>query len=333
MGDFLSHATMPNGQYVMIGDTGRRDATGDSSSEAEFAASAGTSGSSPNSVSKLYDAGYFFSRSGWGGDQAFEDEVFLSVRFGPGRTFHGHEDGGSITLYGYGSSLLIDSGKYTYNSGPWRDYFVGPLAHNGVLVEGVPYSEGQPTELQYIDRTDEYDFLSLERPIAEDATWSRDILFARAGYVVVVDRISQSEPRPVHQLWHLVQDAEPDVQGNSVVTQRTRGNLALMQLAETESISIVQGSEDPVQGWVSYDFGVREPAPTVVATNSGETVVFVTLLAPFVGGDPPEIRAFEITDNGIDLALVYLGRHNTVRIADSSIEFETAIDEPDHPTS
>lgn len=322
MYDLLVHATMPNGEYVMIGDTGRRSAEAYSSSEAEFTASGGESGTQPESTSAVFDAGYFFTRTGWGEDRAFSDEIYMSARFGPGRAFHGHQDGGSVTLYGYGTPLLIDPGKFTYNAGPLRDFFVGPTAHNIVIVEGTPYLEREPTLLQQVHRTTSYDFLTLERSIADGADWTREILFSRDGYVVVIDRVDQAEDRVVQQLWHLVEGSTPVIVDGSVVTERDRGNISITPLAPVDGVSLVEGSENPVQGWVSYDFGVREAAPAGVFESTGTQVVFVTLLAPSPAGETPEILSFELNDDGINLELVYLGQGNRVTIDGGAVNIQ-----------
>jgi hypothetical protein len=324
MDEFLGFATMPNGEYVMIGDTGGRPAASYQSSITEFAASGGKSGTAPDSTSALFDAGFFFTRTGWGEDRAFADEVFMSVRFGPPRAFHGHFDGGSLTLYGYGTRLLIDPGKFTYNADELRTYFVGPQAHNVVLVEGATYPENETTNLTQVIMNEDFDYLSLERPIGEGVDWEREIVFSRDGYVVVVDRVEQPGAATVNQLWHLVESSNPTIDGSLVKTNRDGGNLAIVQLVEPDDISLIEGSEDPVQGWVSYRFGDRIPAPVVVSSMTGDRVTFVTLLAPSPNGETPEVLSFDLGDETVDLEFVYLGATNRVLISNGDVSIETA---------
>ena len=324
MDDFLAHATMPNGDYVMIGDTAGHGAAADLSPSTEFAATAGVSGTRPESTSALFDAGFFFTRTGWGEERAFADEAYMSVRFGPPRTFHGHEDGGSITVYGYGTPLLIDAGKFTYNSGPERGYFVGPTAHNLVVVDGVPYLDRQETILEQIQSTERYDFLTLRRSIAEGTQWTREILFSRDGWILVVDRVDQDDTRRIQQLWHLVEDSHPTVDGTSVVTNRDYGNVAITQLTEIDEVVVVEGSDNPVQGWVSYKFDVREPAPTVIVSKSGERVVFATLLTPSPSIEVPEVHQVSIHDDAVSVDFTFLETRNRVSIVDGKVAIDAS---------
>ena len=121
MPEFLAHATLPNGNYVMLGDTEARPARKIRGTIAEFAATKGERGPKPDTNVAIYDAGFVLVRTGWGEDRPIEDEVFVSARFRPPKIHHGHVDGGSLTVYGYGSPLIVDSGKYTYAHDEWRD--------------------------------------------------------------------------------------------------------------------------------------------------------------------------------------------------------------------
>ena len=144
---FLAYATLPNGEYETIGDTDRKHAAVIPGTVAEFAATQGASGPMPPSTDALYRSeGWLFVRTGWGLERPYADEVAYTLRFGPAAVLHGHQDGGSLTLYGYGSSLVVDPGKFTYDAGPMRTYFTGRTAHNVVTVDGLTFDDA-PTLL------------------------------------------------------------------------------------------------------------------------------------------------------------------------------------------
>lgn len=137
---FLGYATLPNGEYEMLGDLDRMAARVLPGTAAEFAATKGASGAKPSDTVAVFRSGWLFARSGWGERRAWADEVTLSLRFGPAPRIHGHVDHGSITLYGYGSRLIVDPGKYTYNQDALRRWFKGRAGHNVVTVDGAGYS-------------------------------------------------------------------------------------------------------------------------------------------------------------------------------------------------
>lgn len=281
MPDFLAHATLPNREYEMIGDTGRLLAEVIPGTTAQFAATAGAAGPRPAAFSVLYDAGYAFGRSGWGRSRPYADEAFYSLRFGPGRRLHGHSDGTAVTLYGYGSRLLLDSGKYKYVRDPWRGYFVGPSAHNVVTVDGTAFSTAAPTPLAGYQSAPGFDFAEVRSRAWSGVSSRRRVVFSRAGrYLIVADDLRADGARTFRQLWHLPVDARPTVDGRLVATRRDRGNVLIRQLAGAPWIVVKQGRLRPIQGWRSFLYGERVAAPTVEAVARGSAVRYLTLIVP-----------------------------------------------------
>lgn len=44
---------------------------------------------------------------------------------------------------------------------------------------------------------------------------------------------------------------------------------------------ILEGSEDPIGGWISYGYAWRKPIPQLIAKHSGKAPIhFITVLAP-----------------------------------------------------
>ena len=107
-----------------------------------YVASRGKKGEPPSMRSKGFPhSGYSILRSGWGGQgEAYQDERYLIFDCGPlGAGNHGHFDLLSFEAYAYGTPLIVDPGRYTYDeSGPvnWRVRFRSTAYHNTVLVDG-----------------------------------------------------------------------------------------------------------------------------------------------------------------------------------------------------
>jgi heparinase II/III-like protein len=278
---FLAHATLPNGHYEMLGDTDDGPAQPIRGTPAEFAATLGTAGPKPSSELAVYTAGFAFGRSGWGETRPFTDEVSFALRFGPARRFHGHLDGGAITMYGYGSRLLLDSGRYTYNYNAYRSYFAGRSAHNIVSVDGVAFDPARSTTRTAL-RTSTTHFELAVRHLGYPGVDSRRrmIFSRRLNYVLVYDQLFSSVVHRYRQLWHLREDANPWMTGISVGTRRPRGNVLIRQLYGWSTNRLVTGSTNPIQGWLSYRFGVRKPNPTVEVIKSGASVRYLTVLVP-----------------------------------------------------
>jgi hypothetical protein len=278
---FLGWATLPNGEYELIGDTHAGHATSIPGTLAEFAATGGTAGPRPFGTFETFIAGYAFGRSGWGETRPFADETAFAVRYGRGRAYHGHADGGSLTVYGLGSRLIVGSGTYSYNAGPYRSYFIGRSAQNVVTVAGLAYRVASPTPMRF--QVETLDALGIGVDVTGYAGVRdrRSVVFSKTGgYLVVDDRLRSSRPRTFTQLWHLAPSSHPTVQGRTVQTHTTGGDVVIVQLARAPRTRIVTGATHPIQGWRTYRYNQKRRSPTVEARLRGRTARYLTLIVP-----------------------------------------------------
>lgn len=290
MPDFLAYATNPDGRYEQLGDSDLKRAQVIAGTTAEYAATDGNSGPRPNATIKRYAAGYLFARSGWGDARPFGHETLITLRFGPGKqalgTGHGHADGGSITLSAHGRRLLVDSGKYTYQRGSWRNFFVGRSAHNVVTVDGLTYDAARSTKISTSTKV-----TSLLAVITNSGyngiAQRRRVMWSRTGdFLIVDDTLSSPSIRTYRQTWHLPFDAAPTISGQRMDTQGEPSNLAVIQLINKPVNRIVAGATSPIQGWISNTYQVKVSAPVLEATLRARSARFLTLLVPYVGAMP-----------------------------------------------
>lgn len=126
---FVQHLTQPDGLLAVIGDT--------------TADKAGLLDRTDLPLGSLYRAGYATGRSAWGDPKA----MHWTLRFGPARDKHGHEDHMSVTYYVDGGRVLTEGGHAGYDQGADRDYIRSPLAHNAPIVPGERFRPGVVTPL------------------------------------------------------------------------------------------------------------------------------------------------------------------------------------------
>jgi hypothetical protein len=280
MPEFLGWSTLPDRRYEQIGDTDARAAHPIPGTLAEFAASGGTSGPHPVDAFRTYRAGYAFGRSGWGDDRPFADETAFSLHYGPARRFHGHADGSALTVYGFGSRLIVGTGKYSYDGSPFRSYFLGRSAQNVVTVGGVPYRRGS-TPLRFRIETAAAYGLSLKVGGYAGVSDTRTVIYSRTGgYLVVDDRLRSARPRTYTQLWHLAADSRPIRTGPTVRTHGPGGQIVIRQLLGRPSVAITTGARSPIQGWRTTAYNQKTKAPAVLARRSGRAAHFLTLIVP-----------------------------------------------------
>jgi hypothetical protein len=321
----LALATIPTGTYEMLGDTEAERPSSVDGSWLEYVRSAGSSGPRPPLV-KTFAAGYLFARSGWGTSRPFEDETLLTARWGPARKLHGHDDGTSITLAAWGSRLIVDPGKYTYNKGAWRNYFVSHKAHNVVTVDGVSWRKRATTLVaktvtsRLVDvrlRTDGYRGVVDQRRI----TWSRGL-----DYVLVEDQLTSTSRHTYRQLWHLVDGSNPTVGTSSVRTRRHGANVLIRELVGSPKLRVRKGATKPIQGWISYQYGHKVAAPVVEAVKSGTKVRFLTLIVPAQGRPQATVSGLRLTRNGYSVTITIDGRSERVVAGRSSVSITPVTD-------
>ncbi len=267
----------------------------------------GKKGSAPRKTSLGFnDAGLYVMRSNW-----TKDASYLIFDAGPYGGYHGHEDKLSIELYALGQPFIVDSGSYTYDrEDPYRNYFVGSQGHNTILVDGLSQirrwnrinMNPKPTrgryatwvsrpEFDYVSSNynDGYGRFSLNRPkdpiIISDVRHTRKILFVKPHYWILVDEIQATKNHDYQLLYHIFPDLDVRVQKNAKVLighHSNSPNLLLIPIDPTKVlVELLNGSENPIQGWHSLDHHHKTASTTVVYKQKNTSAtVFATLLLP-----------------------------------------------------
>ena len=267
-----------------------------------YGASRGRQGQPPVARSKGFpDSGYYTLRSGWGDHgEPYQDERYLIFDCGPlGVGNHGHLDLLSFEAYAYGTPLIMDPGRYTYDeSGPvnWRVRFRGTAAHNTVLIDGRNQTryEWKKTRFKIVgpepDRsvaefvsTPGLDYLrgtaaSHEYPV----THERTILFINGEYWVILDILRAQELHRYDLLFHL----SPAAQGQVSIT-RSQDTVSV----HSPQLMLVQPLVPTVfpsieEGFVSTSYGTKACAPIVQLTQEASNAYFFTVLYPYKHSKP-----------------------------------------------
>lgn len=276
--------------------------------------------------------GYFVQRSGWGDRPggSLADERFLMFGCGPlGDGGHGHYDALGLEAYGDGRPLVVDPGRYTYAEGTpnWRHWFKGTAAHNTVTVDGLdqqPYRRGKPKGPRMTGRlldrrsTDLLDLLHGEvTSPAYDAVHRRAVVFVAGEYWLVFDLLRAGQPHDYALRWHLADDVVPDL------TPAEQGRWAVTTPAVR--LEIDGGSPPTIEpGWVSVEYGVKTPAPVVVAhARAAADAAFVTLLAPRRTGTAPRLRR---ADASAGTAVVELADGSTDHLSWAAPDRDVVVD-------
>jgi hypothetical protein len=273
---FLGNATEPDGDLVQIGDS--------------YVERPATSPRGHALVAVYPRAGYVFGRSGW-----TPAASFYSLRFGPGREIHGHDDHLGLTYYADGRDLIVDAGHYGYTATPYRGWLQSPEAASTLVLPGVPFSAAAGTSLvaDRIGTAGQFYELS-DTAFSGDPRYRSVYVSQRPDLVIVFDRARGGSTGSAYaQLWHL----DPSLHVTSVTrsaavatapgTTLTLAQVALPgQAIPAGSTRLTRGQTGPYQGWVSHQMLQRIPSDVVTMTRTGTSAAILTLLIPTAPGIP-----------------------------------------------
>jgi hypothetical protein len=210
---------------------------------------------------------------------------------------HGHADLLAIQCDVFGTPVLVDPGTGCYTGDArWREHFRGSAAHNTLTVDGLsqavtsgPFAwRARPgARLRQWTSNAEFDLADAEHDawagLADPVRHRRRVLFRKARYWLVVDEL---DGRAVHRVDLRFQFAPMPVSvwpGSWVRAQAGDGNELLLRTLATVplKLEVVEGRLEPIAGWVSADYGQRQPAPLLtVSAEAALPLRLVTLLLP-----------------------------------------------------
>jgi hypothetical protein len=246
---------------------------------------------------RIFPAGGFaVMRSGW--DRNAHSLILDAGPLGcPVSSGHGHADLLSIQCSAFGEKYLVDAGTGSYADPELRDFFRGTAAHSTVMIDGK--SQAEPAGpfswhtrcaarlLRWIS-TDTFTFADAEHDayssLSDPVVHRRRVAFIKSRYWIVIDDLTGSEP---HRIDVRFQFAPMQIQIDRAGWVRATRNhqrhgLLLRAFASAPfDAAVREARRDPMEGWVSPDYGQMESAPVVVYTATAQLPVrIVTLLWP-----------------------------------------------------
>lgn len=308
MATFLADATQPDGNLAQIGDT---------YVEPPPSLPRGTA----TSRVAVFAAGYAFGRSQWG-----PNGTFYSLRFGPGRQVHGHNDHMGITYYSRGRNLIVNAGHTGYEVSAYRTYIQSPQAASTLVAPGKSFRASAATTLTgdaVKPRSQYFQFADS----AFGGPRKRSVYVHQGpDFMLVLDRDSGASA--YQQLWHL----DPGLTVTTVTasqavatakatpatatspafpaTALTIARIPLPgQVIRAGSTTVVKGQVNPYQGWVSHQALQRLPAPVVIMASRGAGAALASAMLTLITAAAPGTRvtARVVSAAGHDVAQITIG--------------------------
>ncbi len=290
--------------------------------------------------SRLFAAGgYVVMRSGWepDGHQLIFDVGPLGCPVSGG---HGHADLLSVQCAVFGEPYIVDPGTYGYTAdASWREFFRGTAAHSTVMVDGAgqavpagPFAWRTRPRARFRRwwSTDALDFADADheayRRLPDPVVHRRRVLFVKPRYWVLVDDLDGASEHRVElrfQFAPLPVAVDPSLWARA--HGRTGHALLVRPFASAPlKAEILEGEPAPIQGWVSPNYGRRDPAPVLVySAVTGLPFRVLTLLYPTAHPLAPPPVVSPLSGEGPGPAgLVFEDSHERVRFGERDVVVE-----------
>lgn len=192
---------------------------------------------------------------------------------------HGHADALSLILNVDGCPILLDAGTYTYRSSKtWRDYFIGTLAHNTVRVDEQDQAKSVgPTLWKEHYRTKVHAAVSSKTRdevsashngyLKNGVNHTRSVIFDKEKQQFNIKDYIEIRDGKQHLLeipWHIGPRVHiEERERNTFILKAPEARTVILKLPEQLPVLIVKGQEDPILGWYSTTFEVKNPCEVI----------------------------------------------------------------------
>jgi hypothetical protein len=295
----------------------------------------------PREASRAFaEGGYVVMRSDWG---CYAHHLVFDVGpLGcPTTAAHGHADLLSVQVSPFGEPWVVDPGTYAYAAdSAFRDHFRGTRAHSTVDVDGQ--GQAQPSgpfgwrqrpaaRLRRFVSTPAFDLADAShnafRRLRDPIVHRRRVVFVKSpGYWVIADDLVGAEEHEIELRFQFAPRPLSATADGWVRASSSGGHGLLVRTFARRplGVRIAQGSTSPIEGWVSPNYGQREPAPILIySTTARLPLRILTLLLPVLdsAAAPPEVQPV-LDQEGAPLGLVFGERNETIRFGADAFTIE-----------
>lgn len=250
-----------------------------------------------NNSSKFYiSEGHFILRKQ---KRREEKEIFVHFDAAPlgflSIAAHGHSDALSFVLHVDGYPVITDSGTYTYHTeAEWRKYFLSALAHNTLRVDKqdqamsagpTMWLKHYQTEVLAQESNAQFDMINA----SHNGYKKIGVLHKRklqlnkdAEQLDITDElvVKNNKTHTIEMPLHLHPSVEVEKKGtHQFLLKHENARTVELNIPEKMSVELVKGSTEPILGWYSPSFQIKEPTTVVYCTcDISSTTEFSTLI-------------------------------------------------------
>lgn len=246
----------------------------------------------------MTEAGIHIMRTGWGTEDSYFHIHGVQLERGEKST-HSHNDTGHFELHIAGEDILLDGGRFIYNQSiwkNWRHYFTSAMAHNTLYVDdltmgavpGVTRVRGVRLFVHRFEENEQYAVIDVSHNgyvFTDDPIYHRRRAIRLEKDVYVLDDEITGLGLDEHDFRLYFNFAPGQLAGErsdwTYTTPKGRAYRFVTACDKPLEAVKLEGSEEPIGGWVSYGYSLRVPAPQLILKSKGPAPLRnVTVIAP-----------------------------------------------------
>ncbi|MFC4962460.1 heparinase II/III domain-containing protein [Alcaligenes sp. GCM10023179] len=171
---------------------------------------------------------------------------------------HAHADHLSFIVFLRGQELITDPGKYTYEYGAWRDYFVSDKAHNVIglsdrvfLPKDIPLGAAS---IDPIELGESFYRLSGSVKKSEDFSFSRSLLYKPECGLLLHDTVHNQTSSNSEVRFHFGKDVQAVFEDGIISLKKNESLLAILKPQNNFSSISIRSGEEAGFGWASKSY-------------------------------------------------------------------------------
>ena len=247
----------------------------------------------------LRPSGYAFMRDG-----DAPDAPFMSINFGNWGGGHTHDDLLDFSIWRFGQPLIEEVGRYGSYDNPLDPFFRSKEAHNQIVLEDITMNRRESRGQDILwSATPEADFFSGWHEAFPKVRVQRQIVFVRPDYWVVFDAVKADEyifqvSNTLHGVrpFRILDEGRARLEGSPscLVVSAKPGELRRLTTQ-------VDYAPKDFTGRGQYEMANERHRLTAMKwrdVGDQRPITFATLLIPFQGDEPPDIKLAPLAVSG-----------------------------------
>lgn len=230
---------------------------------------------------QLYDAnGYLIFKKALS-DRKIETSTYLAINGCLNSRFHKHNDNLSFIWF-EGEDIIRDFGKFAYKSSKFRTYAMSTASHNTIEFNSKNFYSGNLIQAEqffnnsFKKKDYSNDILNIESSITYSSgleennisglTHQRNFILSPSKNLIIKDKITGHTPDTIKQYFHLSHQWKLVSASNSMIkliSDKTSRFLTIKLSEHVGTLSYYYGSDLPLQGWTSIEYGEAIPSVSI----------------------------------------------------------------------